>query len=286
MSYSTTTIDKFRVGYDFQKEWVEKRGLLIVMAFYLGEVGAGLFLGSILLGWRLGLLVGVTLVAVGDGGCHLLYLGHPLRFWRIFLRPFSASWISRGMYFIALFIAVGLVSYFVGGTALTGIAAFFAVCVLLYVGFAMGFSASIPFWNNSLLPIMFFATGLASGASLLLVIYSLSPQIVLIREMLDLLGLLLGVILLILIATYMLVNYYSSIAAKASVVFLGAGRFVPAFYGGVVLLGLALPLPILALAYLGSVPFWLLTVAGISALLGSFAWRYSILKAGIFAPIT
>ncbi|MFC2014112.1 NrfD/PsrC family molybdoenzyme membrane anchor subunit [Chloroflexota bacterium] len=284
MPYSTTTIDEFSVGYDFQKEWVERRGLLIAMAFYLGEAGTGLFLGSLLVGWKLGLIIGIGIVAIGDGGCHLLYLGRPLRFWRAFWRP-QSSWISRGMFILVLFIIFGLAYYFVGSTALLGITVFLALCVMLYVGFAMAFSASMPFWNNALLPVMFIGTGLASGMSLLLTIYSFAPQTLSDTAILDLMGPVLAIILVILIGVYMWTNYFSSIAARESVKFLGTGRFSSIFYSAVVLLGLVIPLAILIPAYFGSVPLALLSVAGICALLGSFALRYSLLKAGIYPPI-
>ena len=88
--------DTFEVGYNPQKEWA----WLITTAFFLGEVGAGLFLVSLFLPGKVGLIsavLGWLIVTVGKNTAHVLYLGKPLRFWRMIFRP-QTSWITRGVY--------------------------------------------------------------------------------------------------------------------------------------------------------------------------------------------
>jgi len=74
-------------------------------------------------------------------------------------------------------------------------------------------------------------------------------------------------------------------AAKESVLFLVTGRFSVLFYAGVVGLGLVIPLAILTLSYFGKIKLFMLAVAGISELVGSFLLRYSLLKAGMYPPV-
>jgi len=94
---------EFIVGTRQQREWIEGRGLLLLAAIYFGGVGGGLFIASVLFGWQTGLLVGLGITAILKGSAHLLFLTRPLVFLRIFLRP-QTSWISRGIYFVFLFI--------------------------------------------------------------------------------------------------------------------------------------------------------------------------------------
>jgi len=106
------------------------------------------------------------------------------------------------------------------------------------------------------------------------------------EEILKALGLWLGAIAVVTLFAYLMVNYQSSVAAKEAVVFLSTGRFSVVFYLGVVVLGIVIPLAILVPAYFGEVKLFLLAVAGISELAGSFVLRYSLLRAGIYPPIS
>jgi hypothetical protein len=48
----------FLAKSNFQKDWIERRGLLLMAAIYLGGVGGGLFIASVAFGWQTGLLLG------------------------------------------------------------------------------------------------------------------------------------------------------------------------------------------------------------------------------------
>jgi formate-dependent nitrite reductase membrane component NrfD len=284
MRYSTAVRDEFIVRSKFQRDWIEGRGLWLLAAIYLGGVGGGLFIASVSVSWQIGLLVAVGITAIGKGGAHLLFLTRPLSFWRIFWRP-QTSWISRGIYFVFLFIIFGLAYYFIGGVPLMVISVFFAFCLVIYTGFVLLASRPISFWNNPLLPILFVSVSLASGISLTETIHILSPQDISNPELLKVAGLWVLSITALLILVYLVGNFYSSIAAKESVIYLVKGQLAPLFYTGVVFLGIILPLVILISAYFEIVPSSALAVAGISELVGAFILRYSIMKAGIYAPV-
>ena len=145
-------------------------------------------------------------------------------------------------------------------------------------------SPAIPFWNNPLLPLVFVTAALWSGVSLIEALRSFTP-VVIDEETFKPLGLWLGVVAVVVLFAYLVVNLQSSMAARESVRFLGAGRFSPVFYTGVVLLGIVVPLVILGLVFFMQLPGIWLAAAGISELVGSFVLRYSLLKAGIYPPI-
>lgn len=285
MRYSSLARDEFIVKPKLQRDWIERRALWLLAAIYFGGVGGGLYIASVLVNWQTGLLIAVGITAILKGGAHLLFLTRPLNFWRIFWRP-QTSWISRGIYFVFLFIIFGLAYYFVGGVALRVISLFFAFCLIIYTGFVLLASRPIPFWNNPLLPILFVSVSLASGISLMETIQIFFPaQHISSPEFLKLAGPWFVGITAFLILVYLVGNLFSSVAAKESVIYLAKGQLAPLFYAGVVFLGILLPLVILVLAYLEMLSSSALAVAGISELLGAFMLRYSILKAGIYLPI-
>ena len=69
---------RFAVGFTRQTFWNWRIGA----AFFFGEIGAGLFLVSLVMGQPQAMLVGYLIVVAGKNTAHLLYLGRPSRFWR------------------------------------------------------------------------------------------------------------------------------------------------------------------------------------------------------------
>jgi formate-dependent nitrite reductase membrane component NrfD len=284
MSDSTVLRNEFVMGSRFQRDWIEGRGLWLLAAIYLGGVGGGVYIASVLVGWHLGLLVGVGITAILKGGAHLLFLTHPWKFWRIFAKP-QTSWISRGIYFVSLFVVFGMAYYFLWGATLKAISVFFALCLVIYTGFVLMASRPISFWNNPLLPILFVSVSLASGISLTETIHTFSPQDIANPELLKAAGPWGVAITALLLVVYLAGNFYASITAKESLMYLVKGELATLFYTGVVLLGIILPLAIFVSTYLAIMPASALALAGICELVGAFILRYSILKAGISAPV-
>jgi formate-dependent nitrite reductase membrane component NrfD len=66
-----------------------------------------------------------------------------------------------------------------------------------------------------------------------------------------------------------------------------AGKIAPFFWAGVVLLGTVVPAGVALATWLGdwSIPTAFLIVLIVFELLGDLALRYSILKAGLYAPL-
>ena len=84
-----------------QKEWIDGKGVLLWLAFFFSEIGAGVYLVSLFFGSWFGCLAGWIGCAVLGGGFHVAYLGRPGRAWRSILRPgglkgLRAQWIVRG----------------------------------------------------------------------------------------------------------------------------------------------------------------------------------------------
>ena len=96
--------------YTPQTEWIERRGVLLWLAFFFIELGAGVFFVASFLDSLSAMLIGWLVCAVLGGGLHFVFLGKPRRFWRIiFSSGWQTSWISRGLIFVSLFLILGII---------------------------------------------------------------------------------------------------------------------------------------------------------------------------------
>ncbi len=164
---------RYAFGYYRQAWW----NWLIGSAFFLGEIGAGLFLISLLTGSWTGMALGYVIVMVGKNTAHLLYLGRPGRFWRAAMRP-DRSWIARGVWATGVFAASGFLLLFPhyfgslwpfqieGSTLLSFLAGASALFLMFYDGFVMRASPSIPFWHTVLLPLLCLTYAALGGTTL------------------------------------------------------------------------------------------------------------------------
>jgi len=279
------------IAYTRQTEWIERRGIFLWLAFVAGGLGGGLYLVSLFFNSLWGMFTGWLIIVVLKGGFHLAYLGKPLRFWRIVLRP-QTSWIARGLIFVALFIGFGVIqlgfSYWLPGTAgeaifkvLAGIIAF---AVIAYTGFAMNYVKGIPFWNSALLPVLYISSGILAGFGLITAIGLYDGNVDIAAAETGSRWLL--IVSALIIAIYLWSATYMGTTGKQSVIEQIRGSVAPVFWVGVVMLGIIIPIAIsVSSYYAGEVSRLLLIIAIISELIGSLALKYSILKVGIYTPL-
>lgn len=165
------------------------------------------------------------------------------------------------------------------------IAGLAALVVLVYDGFVMSYSPSIPLWNTALLPVLFGGYGLMGGSTALLFL----NQTGLVRvmrgaESLHNTELLLIVINLFILLTYLASTLYATAAARKSVILLTRERYRAPFLGGVIFVGLILTFFFsLYLATSGSL--YLLFGLALAELVGDFLLINLLLRAGVFAPL-
>jgi formate-dependent nitrite reductase membrane component NrfD len=275
--------------YRPQREWIEGRGLLLVIAHFFSGIGAGVWLFSLALDYDAGLIISIVVMTVLAGGAHLAFLGRWQRFWRMILRPHS-SWISRGFLGIALFLAGAVLYVLPGlrdttfGSAMLAVSILGVALILVHKGFVYLVSRAIPFWNVWLLPFLYIAYALRGGAALLLVAAAVAGEVFDI-DLLEAIKLWVVVSSAVLLLLYLALANNAGPAAKRSLQELVAGRLSPTFYVGTIFLGLVVPI---ALGAIGSTTgLWrgLLAFVGLSSLAGDFFIHYCIVKAGIYLPI-
>jgi sulfite dehydrogenase (quinone) subunit SoeC len=284
---------EFMVSYTPQTQWIEKGGIKLWLAFFFIELGAGMFFVASLFDHLGAMLIGWLLCAVLGGGLHLLYLGKPLRFWRMALSSgWKTSWISRGILFVSLFLLLGLVHMFLiqaatRYTALVVAADIFAFLTVIYGGFAMNSVNGIPLWNTALLPILYVVSGLWGGAEVTLGIALGSGGIVVGRAIEEWIRILL-IGYLLLIPVYLMSVRYTSSTGQVSVNYMLQSTWSPLFWIAVVILGMVIPVTAVInsmVSGLEGISMAFLYVAIVSGLIGDLAMRYLILRCGVYGPL-
>ena len=196
-----------------------------------GRIIAPIFVG-------IGLLM---LMLDAEAGLH-----NPLRFFWLISNPGSV--MTLGVYFICVFMPVALVSALLEVLKkrvpkwLTWIGIVFAFAVAAYTGFLLGVVKAFPLWNNAVLPILFVVSALSAGLAAtslvgLLVDRERFEQMWLIKKS----HVILSAIEMVVLATMLVIVSAGSVEGAASVYSLVAGQYAPAFWGGIVLLGLVAP---------------------------------------------
>ncbi len=284
---------EFMVKYTPQREWIERRGILLWLAFFFIELGAGMFFVSSFFNNLRGLLIGWLICAVLGGGTHLVYLGHPFRFWRMLVSSgWKTSWISRGLYFVSFFLILGAVHMgllfgAIPSTPLLILADIFAFLVIIYGGFAMNYVNGIALWNTALLPILYVVAGVWGGAELMLASALATGATGLglaVEEWIRIL--LVGFILIL--TVYLIGVRYGAPAGRVSVREIAFGKWALLFWIAVVALGIALPSSVVLfslVAGLDMTPVALLYIAIFCGLAGDLAIRYLILRCGYYHPL-
>ena len=284
---------EFMVSYTPQTQWIEKGGIKLWLAFFFIELGAGMFFVASLFDNFWAMVLGWLLCAVLGGGLHLLYLGKPLRFWRMaFSSGWKTSWISGGILFVSLFLLLGLIHMFLiqaatRFTALLVTADIFAFLTVIYGGFAMNSVNGIPLWNTALLPVLYVVSGLWGGAEVTLGIALGSGGMVVGRAIEEWIRILL-IGYLLLIPVYLMSVRYTSATGQVSVTYMLQGKWSSLFWIAVVILGMVIPLAAVInsiVAGLEGISMAFLYIAIFSGLIGDLAMRYLILRCGVYGPL-
>jgi len=282
---------EWMVKFTPQTEWIEQRGLLVWLAEVSGGLGGGLYLVSLYLDSLWGMFVSWLIVVALKGGFHLAYLGKPLRFWRMVLKP-QNSWMSRGLIIVFLFIGFGalqlITSYLFPGTAwellFKGLAGITAFGTAMYPGFAMNYVNGIPFWNSALLPILFIVYGILDGFGIVIAIALFGGDVNLAAAETG--SRIFLVTSALIVAIYLWSATYVGPAGKYSVMELIQGRIAPVLWIGVVLCGIGTPIGIAVSSYFAKEGSASLLIIGIICdMIGGLSLKYCFLKGGIYGPL-
>ena len=301
-----TQSEDFRAGSRTQLEWGfggrrKWRDGALLMALFFGGIGAGQFVVSTwFVDYTTSALVGLLFVAIGKTLAHVIYLGRPWRFYRMFLRP-RTSWISRGLIFMIGFVIFGAM-YLApeigldwvpwdqdssGGDAILVLAVMFAFLLMVYDGFALASCKSIASWHTALLPIMFFTYALAGGVAMTYVTEIVAEGSGIAEADLVTIDAILLSSMVALVILYVMNLASSDTTGRESLQRLVRTRIAIFFIGVAIIAGLSVPLS-LALFETSTgttVASGLLALSALLELSGDLAVRHSILRAGLHSAL-
>lgn len=284
--------DSFNVGFRFQRYWDTS----MANAFFFGELGAGVCLISLMLGWTPGVLLGVLITGILKTWFHLTHMGVPFRSWRAILRP-DRSWISRGLLSIVIYAGFGaaywLFATFDLGPALglpeatasllaivTGAA---ALVVMTYQGFAMSHSTAISLWSNGLIPVSSFIYAVTTGFYVVMALgwNGFMAEDLARRAMLA--DVAAGMLIAIAAVLVSLLHsaYHGSPGAHKSVEIMTRTFYAKWFWGVTCTVGIVLP----ALLMVTSSSYFAVLISTACVALGFYSYRVLIFKAAVFEPI-
>jgi protein NrfD len=238
---------------------------------FLGGLGGGTIIVSsaadLFLGqgevFSLGCLATAALIAAGSG-LLIFELGKPMRFWRVFST--QKAIMTVGAWMLSLLIGTSFVQFsfwpdFSPWRGLVGLRQGFAALnlflglgVCTYTGILLGSLKPRRFWNTPALPVLFLVSGLSTGSALQSLLAGGWPfsgaedTVAPLHGMLRSVDLALIVLELVALLVYVLMmrTTAGAAAARAAARWLN-GSYALAFWGGVIALGLFLPLGLYAL---------------------------------------
>ncbi len=303
---SVLQYEDFKPSGRTQMEWGfggrrKVRDGALLMALFLGGIGAGQFVVST---WFIesvtSALVGLLIVAVGKSAAHIVYLGRPSRFYRLFLRP-KTSWISRGLIFMVVFSLFGA-AYLApelgfgwlpwtadstGGRLIWIIAAVAGTLVMIYDGFVLLSCKSISSWHTAVMPVMFLTYSLAGGVALTYLTVLATEGIVLEDSTLLTVDAVLLCSMLALVLLYVLNLAGSNTTAREALRRLTRSSVAIYFIGIALVVGLLAPLVLTYYHHTaaGDVAAGLVAGAAVLELLGDISVRHAILRTGVHTPM-
>lgn len=271
-----------------QRVWAEGRAFALVLAHTLSGAGAGAWLLGLLLDARLVCLLGVAFVVIG-GVVHLGFLGHPMRAWAMMRRP-QSSWISRGLWFMILFVpssALYVAALYGAYDDQSGFARVMLVLslvgmvgIFLYKGFVYAVAKAVPLWHSPLLPLIYIAIGLRGGAAIALVALPWASGM---EDQPQAWWLITTAVVIACLGAELALGRGEAVLRQSFAVFL-RGSAALVFWAGLVVVGVAVPLVLVILSYTTSATALALT-AGVLSLVGDLSYKYCMNRAGIYAPL-
>ena len=281
--------NELKIGYRKQDAW----GWKIAIAFFFGDVGAGTFFISAFYNYMPGLIFGWILTSFFKPAALFMHLGKPLRFWRVIANVGSA-WISRGVVGAILFTGFGFLhivnlqwNIFSTIPVLGSIVFFLAMTgcfiVMIYLGYVLSHSPSLPLWNTGLMPLISLVYGLMGGITMTLLfgVNSFLAADPAALQFLKTTELILIGITLVSILSMLHGAAYQSKTGMATVMQLLFGEYSKLFLGFVVLVGI-IGTGLLALT--GSVSISVLLLVAIMELIGDIGLKIVLFKSALYSP--
>lgn len=224
----------------------------------------------------------------------ILDLGRPERFMNVFNNP-DTSILSLGAYLLAIFASITIITLATrtllpkAGKIISiveAIGSVFAFAVAIYIGLLLGAAIARPFWFTPVLPWLLFVSSLTMGLAAAVLLLLSDRRVAVPAESIRSLHKISAA--LIIVEVMALAAFFATAPDALGVSQVLLGSLSPAFYGGVALIGIVLPLGVESRAVHLSEANWSLArrllILGLAMLIiGGVVLRFVILWAGQLA---
>lgn len=269
-----------------QQQWIDDKGIFLWLAFFFSEIGAGLYFVSLFYQYKAGLILGWLITLVLGGVIHILYLGMPLRAWRMLMKP-KTSELSRGIWIIGFFAVLGFLQIVTTGgfniifNCIMGI-----LCLLIIShGFAtMNVVRALPAWSSTMVLPLSVISGVWIGHQMLQFMFAVSGSAALASGM-EVWAEVFFFAYFLCVLLYVWGTYHSNEIGKESIVMQVNGDLSKISRIGVGGLGLLLPLILTLIMWGGDTHGVLIFLRLVSIIAGDLALRFVIMKSAVYKPL-
>jgi DMSO reductase anchor subunit len=268
-----------------QTEWIDDKGIFLWLAFFFSEIGAGLYFVSLFYEYRAGIVLGWLITLILGGLIHVLYLGNPLRAWRMIMKP-ATSELSRGIWIIGIFAALGFLQMVTGGFNVVFNVIMGILCLLIIShGFAtMNVIRALPAWSSNIVLPFSIISGVWVGQQILQFMFAASGSALLASGM-EVWAESFFFAYFLCLVLYVWGTWHANEIGQESIKMMVAGDLKRITLIGVGGLAVILPLIFTLMMWGGQTNGVLifLRLAAIGA--GDLAVRYIIMKSAVYTPL-
>jgi DMSO reductase anchor subunit len=269
-----------------QQQWIDKQGIYLWLAFFFSEIGAGLYFVSLFYEYRAGLILGWLITLVLGGLIHVAYLGNPLRAWRMIMKP-NTSELSRGIWVIGVFAALGFVQMLTGGFNIVFNVIMGILCLLIIShGFAtMNVIRALPAWSSNMVLPFSIISGVWVGQQLLQFMFGLSKGSAALVPGMEVWAEVFFFAYVLCLILYVWGTWHANEIGVASIKMMVKGDLKKISLIGVAGLAVVLPLIFTLIMWGGDTNRFLIFLRLASVFAGDLAVRYVVMKSAVYKPL-
>ncbi len=269
-----------------QQEWIDDKGIFLWLAFFFSEIGAGLYFISLFYEYKAGLILGWLIALFLGGIIHVLYLGNPLRAWRMLMKP-NTSELSRGIWIIGVFAALGFLQMVTTGSFNVVFNTIMGILCLLIIshGFAtMNVIRALPAWSSTMVLPLSVISGVWIGHQIMQLMYAVSGPAALASGM-EVWAETFFFAYFLCVLLYVWGTWHSNDIGKESIKMQLSGDLSKISIIGVGGLGIVLPLILTLIMWGGDTNSFLIFLRLAFVIAGDLALRYVIMKSAVYKPL-
>ncbi len=269
-----------------QRQWIDKQGIFLWLAFFFSEIGAGLYFVSLFYEYKPGLILGWLVTLILGGLIHVAYLGNPFRAWRMIMKP-NTSELSRGIWIIGAFAGLGFLQMVTSGSFNIVFNVIMGILCLLIIshGFAtMNVIRALPAWSSNIVLPFSVISGVWVGQQILQFMFAVTGATAMASGM-EVWAEIFFFAYFLLLVLYVWGTWHANEIGQASIKMMVNDELKKITLIGVVGLAVALPLIFTLIMWGGDTNAFVIFLRLAAIFAGDLAVRYIIMKSAVYKPL-